>query len=144
MYNIMAIKGEYNKAIDYIDDCLDIIGTGTTSQQRYLSNKASILLMAFQKTNDKKYIQMAIELYGSLLDDMPMNPMVLNNIAYWMIYMDTDVEKAAEYAKKAAEMQPENPNILDTYGYALCKIGESQVYYHQKKWVTRSSFTGVQ
>lgn len=58
----------------------------------------------------------AIEVYqqSPLLDSQPV---LLNNLA--ALLLPDNATKAVVYAKKAHELMPEQPDILDTYGYAL-------------------------
>ncbi len=51
------------------------------------------------------------------------DPTTLNNLAY-MYATDMDqADKALPYAAKAVKLQPDNADILDTYGWALAKTG---------------------
>ena len=49
--------------------------------------------------------------------------MLLNNLA--MIYVQTDVAKAADYAGRAYKAMPKAPAIADTYGWILFKQGKT-------------------
>ncbi|MGA2172181.1 MAG: tetratricopeptide repeat protein [Sedimentisphaerales bacterium] len=123
MYNLCRIKGDYNKAIEYIDQCIK-----TSSQNQLLwfkctLQKADALTMAYSKTSDNNYLQRAMEIYQSLLAKMPNNTGVLNNLAYLLAENNQDIDKAMEYAKQAYEAMPDNAMYLDTYAFVLYKKG---------------------
>ena len=119
MFNIYLIPGEYNKALKYIDRCIELTADNDQFNATYKMNKANALQMAYAKTSDNSYLDKAVNEYESLLQKQPMNLAVLNNLAYILAETKTNVDKALEYAKKAYEALPNNPNVLDTYGYVL-------------------------
>ncbi|MHC4221463.1 MAG: tetratricopeptide repeat protein, partial [Planctomycetota bacterium] len=121
MFTLKRIAGEYNKAIDYIDNCLKIVGPDSIYAANYMAKKAMVLQAVYNKTADKKYLNSAITLYESLLEKMPNNSNVLNNLAYMMAEADIRLEKALEYAERAYKATPNNANFMDTYSYALYK-----------------------
>jgi len=63
----------------------------------------------------------AIELYQSQAD-LHQQPVLLNNLAN--LYLPDDANKALSYAKQAYVLLPGQPDITDTYGYALVKTGK--------------------
>ncbi len=121
MFDLMRINGEYNKAVDYIDKCLQIIGPDNPSRIDYLVKKVMVLYLAYGKTSDNNYLKKAIAEYESLLDKLPNNTNVLNNLAYMLAEANVQLEKALEYARRAYEAMPNNPGFLDTYAYTLYK-----------------------
>jgi tetratricopeptide (TPR) repeat protein len=72
--------------------------------------------------NLKNY-KKARDAYLQALDIRANDIQALNNLAY--LYVDglDDAKKGLTYAKQAIEYQPRNPNVLDTYGWALAKVG---------------------
>jgi Tfp pilus assembly protein PilF len=66
----------------------------------------------------------AIQAYEQILDDNPQDAIVLNNLA-WLL-KDSDLSRAAAYAKSAAELQPKVASILDTYGWLLHLQGKNE------------------
>jgi tetratricopeptide (TPR) repeat protein len=124
MFNLCRIKGDYNKALEYLDKCLK---TTSTDQPQWLSltmQKAQTLILAFAKTSDNKYLNDALGVYEALLVKMPNNSEILNNVAYILADNNKDLDKAIEYAKRACEMRPDEPGYLDTYAVALYKKGK--------------------
>jgi Tfp pilus assembly protein PilF len=80
----------------------------------------------FTKAKDKTSREKVIKEYESMLQEEPNNTMVLNNLAYTLADSEMDVGKALEYAERAYNMTPNNPEILDTYGYVLLKNGKAE------------------
>ncbi len=124
MYNLAKINTNYNKAISYLDKCMQILGPQSPSISSYRQKKAILLLSAYTKTSDKEYLEKAIEEHESLLEKMPNNTTVLNNLAYILAENDEKLDKALEYAEQVRKMTPNNAAVLDTYAYVLYKIGK--------------------
>jgi putative PEP-CTERM system TPR-repeat lipoprotein len=64
----------------------------------------------------------ASEHYQLLNQQSPGNLVVLNNLA-WVLSELKD-SRALSYAEQALKLQPNNPNILDTYGWLLTQSGQ--------------------
>jgi len=126
MFNLAKLEGEYNKAITYIDKCMQIAGADSRSIANYGIQKAETLIMAYSKTSDNKYLKDAIKEYESVLAKMPNNANVLNNVAYVLAENNEQLDKAVEYAKRACDAQPNDPGLLDTYAYVLYRNGRHQ------------------
>jgi tetratricopeptide (TPR) repeat protein len=123
MFNLTNLNGEYNKAIGYIDKCLQIIGPDSPDKVNYTMRKAEMLTLAYAKTSDKSYLDRAIAAHESLLAEMPNNASVLNNLAYLLAENGERLTDALEYARRAHEARPNDPGFLDTYSYVLYKNG---------------------
>ncbi|MCH8532328.1 MAG: tetratricopeptide repeat protein [Saccharospirillum sp.] len=67
----------------------------------------------------------AEQAYREVLRFQPNNVAALNNLAW--VLRDAPNEEAVALANRAANLAPENPNVLDTYGWVLHKAG-----YHQE------------
>jgi tetratricopeptide (TPR) repeat protein len=123
MYNLCRLKGDYDKALQYIDKCLTTTGPDQPLWLDSIMQKADVLMQAYAKTSDNNYLKRAMEAYESLLVKMPNNTGVLNNVAYVLAENNQDIDKAMEYAKRACEIQPDNPTYLDTYAFVLYRKG---------------------
>jgi tetratricopeptide (TPR) repeat protein len=66
----------------------------------------------------------AIAHYRQVLTLQPTNVLAMNNLA-WLV-RDSDPSEAVQLASQAAERAPNNPAILDTYGWVLHGAGEHQ------------------
>jgi tetratricopeptide (TPR) repeat protein len=120
-YLTLQDNEQYNKAIEYVDNCIRIAGLESPQSLIYILEKARVLNLAYEKTSDKNYLSKAIEENKSLLLKMPKNTGVLNNLAFLLAESDEALVEALEYARRAYEVQPNNPNILDTYAFVLYK-----------------------
>jgi tetratricopeptide (TPR) repeat protein len=124
MFNLAKIRGEYDKAVGYIDKCIELTGAETPRGVDYTVKKAQVLAIAYERTSDNHYLKKAITDYESLLAKMPNNTLVLNNLAYMLAENNERLAEALEYAKRALEQKPNDPGFLDTYAYVLCKNGK--------------------
>ncbi|MFA5292057.1 MAG: tetratricopeptide repeat protein [Phycisphaerae bacterium] len=121
LFNLYNMNQQYNKAIEYVDNCIRIAVDNERIRQMCQTSKAGILLAAFNKTSDKEYLKKAIEEYESILQEQPTNITVMNNLAYIYAEYNIDLDKAVEYGEKAYKAVPNNEGVLDTYGYVLLK-----------------------
>lgn len=64
----------------------------------------------------------AIATYGRVIDVQPGHVAALNNIAW--LSRDRDLEQAMEYARRAHELAPEDPYVLDTLGMLTLQQGD--------------------
>lgn len=124
MFGLMRLRGRYNKALDYVDKCIEITGPGGRRRLHCIMKKTEVLILAYSKTSDKTYLQKAVSEYESLLREMPNNTGVLNNLAYILAENDGDLDIALNYIKQAVDLKPDEPGFLDTYAYVLYKRGE--------------------
>lgn len=89
---------------------------------KHPTDLSATLLLAEQLQKAKLTAQ-AISLYKQS-PLLPNQAVMLNNLAN--LLFTSDAQQAAAYAKKAYELMPEQPDIMDTYGYSLVLIGDSQ------------------
>jgi len=121
MFNLTEIHGQYNKAVDYIDKCLLIVGPDSPQRVNYIMEKARVLTLAYNKTSDNNYLKKAVAEYESLLVKMPNNTSVLNNLAYMLANKNERLTEALQYAERSLQARPNSPDLLDTYAYVLHK-----------------------
>ncbi|MCX5635607.1 MAG: tetratricopeptide repeat protein [Planctomycetota bacterium] len=124
MFNLAKIKQEYNKAVEYIDKCIQIVESDSPKKINYTIEKVTILQLLYIKTSDKNYLDKAIKEYESLLEKMPNNTDVLNNLAYLLAENNEKLDKALQYIESVHDLMPNNAGVLDTYGYVLYKNGK--------------------
>jgi len=124
LYNLARLDGRYNKAIEYIDKCIKIVGPDSPKSIGFVTNKVSVLLAAHAKTSDNVYLLGAIKEYESLLTKMPNNSSVLNNLAFLLAESDLRIDDALTYAEKAYQAEQDDPSYSDTYGFVLYKYGK--------------------
>jgi len=121
LFNLYNMNQQYNKALEYVDNCIRIAVDNERMRLMCQMSKAGTLLTVFKKTSDKEYLKKAIAEYESILQKQPTDITVMNNLAY--IYADNNIDlaKAVEYGEKAYKAVPNNEGVLDTYGYVLLK-----------------------
>jgi tetratricopeptide (TPR) repeat protein len=124
MFKLHQQGRQYNKALGYIDKFLELVDPDSPVWIEQMFNKANTLTMAYIKTSDKRYISTAVSEFEKILAKQPKNADVLNNLAYFLVDSDEQLDKAVEYAKRAHEASPNKANNMDTYAYALCKVAE--------------------
>ena len=64
---------------------------------------------------------------------------MLNNYAYYLSLRKDKLEKAAEMAKRAVELEPDQYNYQDTYGWVLFQKGD---YAEAVKWLEKAVNNG--
>jgi tetratricopeptide (TPR) repeat protein len=124
MFNLMRISGSYNKALGYIDKCIEALEPDSQRAVNCIILKVQVLQSAYSKTSDKNYLNKAVAEYESMLQKMPNNTSVLNNLAYMLAENNEKIDEALEYAERAHKAQANNPDLMDTYGYVLYKNGK--------------------
>ncbi len=89
------------------------------------NNASAIMTLAllYERTND---FPKARDAYERLISIDPNFISALNNLAY--LYADrlNDLDKAYDLARKARELQRDDPAVADTFGWVLFKRGEYQ------------------
>jgi tetratricopeptide (TPR) repeat protein len=126
MYQMKVIAGDYTKAVESIDKCIEITKNDLNRKAGFVIQKASTLYSAYLKTSDKNFLKKAAIEYESLLKEMPKNSNadIMNNLAYMLTDDDERLPDALNYAKQAYEAKPNNPEYLDTYAFACYKNGK--------------------
>jgi len=125
MFHLAQIEGRYDDAVAYIDKCIELCDARAPARIEYLLQKAQVLTVAHRQTADNAYLDDAVAVYESLLDRMPKNSSVLNNLAYLLAQSDRKLAEALRYAGMAIEQSPDNAVYLDTYAYVLYKNGRN-------------------
>lgn len=124
MFQLSQAAGQFNTAIEYIDRCLAQLQNKDDTWVEYTIQKSQVLLQAFFKTADKKYLDGGVDLYESILKANPNHgkiPMILNNLAYLLADNNQQLEKAVEYSRRALKDAPSDPVRMDTLAYTLAK-----------------------
>ncbi len=123
-FHLAEASEQYNKALQHIEKCMAAITPSGPMYPRYSTFRAVTLVKAYMKTSDKQYLLQSIEQYKKILADQPRDLQALNNLAFLLVDNDEQLDKAEEYSGRAHAGAPNNPNIMDTYAYALCKNGK--------------------
>jgi tetratricopeptide (TPR) repeat protein len=67
------------------------------------------------------------------------NTYVLNNFAYYLSLRNTDLDKAEKYSRRTNELQPNNRNYMDTYGWILY---QQKKYREAEEWLAGAAKNG--
>ena len=110
-YVALQNAGKTTEATAFADSWIRQHPTDTTMQQAI----AEQLLV-------KKDYPAASARYRAILDVNPDNPVALNNLA-WILGEAGD-PKAREYAERAYQLTPFQPNVVDTLGWTLVRTGD--------------------
>lgn len=81
----------------------------------------------------------AFKYYEQSLSINAENAVVLNNYAYYLAQQRKDLSKAEQMARKATELDPENPSYLDTLGWVLYQQHE---YAKAEKYIRKAVENG--
>lgn len=80
-------------------------------------------------------------LYEEMLSYNPNNSYVLNNYAYGLTQNKGDLKLAEQMSQQAVKREPNNPSVLDTYGWILFLNGQPQLaefYLRQALFYTKT------
>ncbi len=121
--------GYYDKAIDIYSQALDKV-KDKNSDYWYITYARGM-------THERKNNWTAAEKdLLTALEVQPDNPLILNYIGYSWVDMGINLEKAMEMIKRAVMLKPDDGYIIDSYGWALYKMGK---YDEAVKWLEYSA-----
>jgi len=142
---LAAAKGDHAAATEQFQHLWKDVKNDSTALKLYQSlasddaKKASAFLDEWQQTLPNSGVpwflqgmqqqtagnsDKAIELYEAALKRNQNNALALNNLA--ILYSDKGDSRALSLAEKANQLQPDNPAILDTYGWLLVNSGDGK------------------
>ena len=126
IYELQLSAGDYEKAVETIDNCIEITQNDPNRKVQFVVRKAVTFYEAYTKTSDKNYIKKAVNEYESILKQMPKNRSadIMNNLAYLLAASDERLDDALNYAQQVYQANPGNPDYLDTYAFVLFKNGK--------------------
>lgn len=73
--------------------------------------------------------------YDDALKINPDYPYVLNNYAYYLSMRKEKLDKAEKLSKRSNDLERENPEYIDTYGWILFQLGK---YKESEEWLARA------
>lgn len=84
-----------------------------------------IILRLLASLAAQKDVDYSINLYQKIVDKSPSDVTALNNLA-WLLAEQKQLKKALEIAKKANQIDKENPQVLDTLAVIYLKLEQPQ------------------
>jgi TolB-like protein len=125
-------EGDSVEENHYIEKYTSILKNHSVSEAFILVGKASIYNEANMFFKAEKY-------YREALESDPENPFIINNLAWFLIDKDRNVNEGLKLSEKTLKLNPEDYNYLLTKGLALYKIGKFQeaLEIQQKSWDLR-------
>jgi len=87
-----------------------------------LPNSSRANLIMAVEAQQSKNVGESVKLYEKTVELAPKNAAAMNNLA-WLYYENKD-PRALEVAKKAYDLAPTVPEIMDTYGWILVEAGK--------------------
>ena len=124
MVTIAHDNRDFDEALRYADISLALTEGQEQMHLEIMASKGQIFILDYLTMATKQSILEAIKIYEFILTKRPNNSGIMNNLAYLYVESDQKIKQAAEYAKRAHEMDPTNANTMDTYAYTLIKIGK--------------------
>ena len=108
---------DYNKSIEVLQKAANT----NYENKEFQIDILSLLGDAYH--NEKNYEQAYLS-YDKVLLIEPDNAQVLNNYSYYLAERKKNLSKAKKMAARALELNPENANTLDTFGWVIFQNGE--------------------
>lgn len=102
------------------DKALSLLESGIETYPDSLQLRLRLALLQQSEGQNEK----AKANYEKILDSMPENTMVLNNLAW--LYHELGDDRAISVAKKAYDLAPESAAVVDTYGWIMLKAGNHE------------------
>jgi Tfp pilus assembly protein PilF len=106
--------GDLKAANGYLEKYVSIRKENIASEADLATSLAGIYLEADKLDKAEEYYRQALSLD-------PESPDILNNLAYFLVDKDRNINEGLKLADKALELSPEKYNYLDTKGWGLYK-----------------------
>jgi len=123
---------DYVKAKAYLESGKDFVVNNDALLEQFYSSLGDTY-------NELGQYEASYKAYDQALKINPENAIVLNNYAYYLSLRSVNLDKAAEMAKKAVDLDPYNHNNLDTYAWVLYK---QEKYKEALKWIENAINNG--
>lgn len=125
LHNWYLAKEQYQKALDNLEETISL-EEDETGKTQIRQGKMAILQQAYARTANERYYDTLMAEYENYLAKNPEDLSMLNNISYMLASKGEQLDRALEYAEQAYKKIPNNPGIIDTYGFVLLKQGKTE------------------
>ncbi len=112
-------EGDTDGANQYIEKYISTRRGNSASEASITTDLAAIYFEAGILDNSEKYYRQALSLE-------PENPVRMNNLAYFLIDKNRNINEGLELIDKALNLSPDNYHYLHTKGWGLYKLGQLQ------------------
>jgi tetratricopeptide (TPR) repeat protein len=112
-----------------IREASKILELSQNDQQRMIAKM--LLSVAYHEAGD---FVTSERILREMIQKSPGNPILLNNLGYFLAERNEKLEEALEMIKKAVRIEPNNPSYLDSLGYVYFKLGnkeEAEKYFRR-------------
>jgi tetratricopeptide (TPR) repeat protein len=119
----------YQKAQRSLQDGLEFVIDNKALRIQFLSalGDACFYMKNYEKSD--RYFEDALKVDSD-------NTYVLNNFAYYLSLRNEKLDRAEKLSKKSNELQPNNRNYMDTYGWILF---QQKKYSEAEQWLSRAA-----
>jgi tetratricopeptide (TPR) repeat protein len=127
--NYIYISSLYNQAKRGKEAILNAQKAYDIAESQEKKQIADLTLASARFTSGE--FKAAEDILRNLLKQYPSNPIALNNLGYFLLELDRNLEEALELIKQAVEIDPTNSSYLDSLGWAYFKLGklnEAEIY----------------
>lgn len=128
----------YMQIEDY-DNAIEILETGKMMIFKNENGLVDFQTLLGDVYNSAGQYDKSAENYDKVLKAQPDNAYVLNNYSYYLSLRKENLEKAKKMAKKAVDLEPDQYNYQDTYGWVLYQNSEYQEAAH---WLEKAVDNG--
>lgn len=120
--NLLFISNLYvraNRGKEAIETANQAFAVANGKERKQIARIA--LATALEMTGDAAA---AAKTLREVLTQVPGNPIALNNLGYFMVEREENLNEALEMIKQAFQIDPTNPTYLDSLGWAYFKLGK--------------------
>ena len=110
--------------LEKYEEAIEILETGKIMIFKSESGLIDFYILLGDAYNAMDNFKKSDENYDLALADNPDNVYVLNNYAYYLSLRKDKLDKAEKMAKHAVELEPNQYNYQDTYGWVLFQAGK--------------------
>lgn len=122
----------YGKAVQSYKDGLEFVVDDKSLLLRFYSNLGDAYYNVKDYPKSDKAFDDALKIDAD-------NTYVLNNYAYYLSIRNENLEKAEKFSKRTNDIQPNNRNYMDTYGWILF---QEKKYKEAEEWLANASKLG--
>lgn len=126
------------EAISRFDDLLRVLAEDHPAAVDLHTEALSALAMAYDRQQETGTSD---SLYQKALELDPEHALSLNNYAYSLAERSMKLDEALTLAKRAVDLEPQNPSFLDTLGWVYFQLNE---YESAREWIKKSMDAGSQ